>query len=112
MSYVSLVIIGVVVAISFLFWIAKREAQKHGTGTGEEFIGICKSVIETASQKEARKESALALLRERSNLSNADIRQDLRVSSRTVVRYLDELEAEEKVVQVGKIGHSVTYRLK
>ena len=91
---------------------ARKEARKHGTSTKEEFVGICKSAVETASQKEARKESVLALLHERGELGNSEIRAMLGVASRTAVRYLDELEAEGKVEQIGKIGHSVTYRLK
>ena len=45
-------------------------------------------------------------------ISNSEIRKALGVSSRTAVRYLDELEKEGKVEQVGKIGHAVTCRLK
>jgi len=100
------------VAVVALAVYARKEARKHGTSTKEEFVGICKSAVETASQKEARKESALALLRERGELGNSEIRAMLGVASRTAVRYLDELEAEGKVEQIGKIGHSVTYRLK
>ncbi|MBI4159766.1 HTH domain-containing protein [Candidatus Wolfebacteria bacterium] len=51
-------------------------------------------------------------MREREELSNAEVRMALGVSSRTAVRYLDELEAEGKIEQVGKVGHAVTYRLK
>lgn len=92
-------------------WYARKEAKKHGTGVGEELAGICRSAIETASQKEIRKEKALAMLAER-QLSNSEIRKALGVSSRTAVRYMDELERQGKVEQVGKIGHTVTYRLK
>ena len=124
MGQISLFIIAVViVVVVFVSLVSRREAEKHGTSAGEEFVGICRSAIETASEKEERKERALALLRERSasaqgsggtmgNLSNTDIRAALGVSSRTAVRYLDELEKEGKVEQVGKVGHSVTYRLK
>ena len=105
-----IVILVAVVAVLVVF--ARKEAKKHGTNVKEEFVGICKSAVETASQKEARKESVLALLHERGELGNSEIRAMLGVASRTAVRYLDELEAEGKVEQIGKIGHSVTYRLK
>jgi len=52
------------------------------------------------------------MLTEQGELSNAKIRETLGVSSRTAVRYLDELEKKGKVEQVGKIGHAVTYRLR
>ena len=112
MTYLSILIIGVVVAVSFLFWVAKRESKKYGTNAGEELVGICVSAIETASQKEVRKQRVLAMLQKKNGLSNADIRKALGVSSRSVVNYMDELEKEGKVEQIGKVGQSVTYRPK
>jgi len=113
----------VIIIVGFALVVSRKEAGKHGTSakallrvklrTGaEEFVGICKSAVETASQKEARKQKALAMIQERGVLSNAEIREALGVSSRTAVRYLDELEREGKVEQVGKVGHAVTYRVK
>ena len=107
---ISIIII-LVVAVAVLVVFARKEAKKHDTSAKEEFIGICKSAVETASQKEARKQKALAMFVDKSELSNSEIRKALGVSSRTAVRYLDELEAEGKLKQVGKIGHAVTYRL-
>ncbi|MDP3956084.1 MAG: HTH domain-containing protein [bacterium] len=114
MGQISLVIIGAVIIFVLLVLVvsARREAKKHGTSAKEEFVGICASAVETASQKETRKQRALAMIQERGQLSNAEIREALGVSSRTAVRYLDELEKEGKVEQVGKVGHAVTYRLK
>jgi len=113
MGQILLFIIAVVVlVVGFVLVMLSREAKKHGTSAKEEFIGICKSAVETASQKEARKQKALALLIEKKGLSNFEIRKALGVSSRTAVRYLDELEREGKVEQVGIVGHAVTYRLK
>ena len=107
-----LIIILLAVAILALVIFARREAKKYGTGASEELVGICASAIETASQKEVRKQKALAMIREKGDLSNSEIRKALGVSSRTAVRYLDELEKEGKVEQVGKIGQGVTYRLR
>ena|SRR3989344_2458970 len=117
------IIVFLSVAVAALAIFAYREAKKHGTGAGEELVGICASAIETASKKEERKQKALVMIQERSAfaqgsgetkgaISNSEIRKTLGVSSRTAVRYLDELEAEGKVEQVGKIGHAVTYRVK
>ena len=105
-----IVLLGAAVLALAIF--ARREAKKHGTSTKEEFVGICKSAVETASQKEARKQKALAMFADKPELSNYEIRKALGVSSRTAVRYLDELERDGKIEQVGKIGHAVTYRLK
>ncbi len=63
-------------------------------------------------RKNANRDRALALLRERGELSNEEIRKHLGVSRRSAVRYLDDLEREGKVEQVGSSGRGVTYRLK
>ena len=102
----------VIIIVVFVLLVSRREAKKHDTSAKEEFIGICKSAVETASHKEARKQKALAMFEGSKELSNAEIRKALGVSSRTAVRYLDELEREGKVEQVGHVGHAVTYRLK
>ena len=113
MGQILLFIIAVVViVVGFVLVVSRREAGKHGTSAKEEFIGICKSAVETASQKETRKQKALAMFADKPELSNSEIRETLGVSSRTAVRYLDELEADGKVEQVGRVGHAVTYRLK
>jgi len=113
MAGILIFILGILVGgAAVLYFYARREAAQHGTGTAEEVVGICKSAIETASQKEARKDKVLTMLREKTELSNTDIRKALGVSSRTAVRYMDELEKEGKVEQIGKIGYAVTYRLK
>ncbi|OGF64260.1 hypothetical protein A2661_00755 [Candidatus Giovannonibacteria bacterium RIFCSPHIGHO2_01_FULL_45_24] len=112
----------VIIIVGFVLVVSRREAGKHGTAVGEEFVGICKSALETASQKEARKQKIIELFEkpsasaqgsgETKKLSNAEIRKALGVSSRTAVRYLDELEKEGKIEQVGEAGHAVTYRPK
>ena len=111
-SILIFIIILLAAAVGALVVFTRKEAKKHDTSAKEEFIGICKSALETASQKEARKQKALAMFADKPELSNFEIRKALGVSSRTAVRYLDELEKEGKVEQVGKIGHTVTYRLK
>ncbi|MBI2514674.1 HTH domain-containing protein [Candidatus Wolfebacteria bacterium] len=107
---ISIIITAAIIMAAII--IAWREAGKHGTNTKEEFVGICRSAVETASQKETRKQKTLALFAGRSELSNSEIRKTLGVSSRTAVRYLDELEKEGKIEQVGIAGHFVAYRLK
>ena len=67
---------------------------------------------ETAEKKEENKKKILELFEGRAGLSNSDIRESLGLSDRSVVRYMDELEKEGKVEQVGDIGRNVIYRLK
>jgi len=108
----TLVVIIVLALIALLVSYAYREGRRHGTRVSEELVGICKSALETESKKEARKQKVLDLFRQKFELSNHEIRQVLGVSSRTAVRYMDELESDGLVEQVGRIGHAVIYRLK
>ena len=51
------------------------------------------------------------LLKEKGELANADIRDELGVSARTIVNYMDELESEGVVEQIGDTGRDAKYKL-
>lgn len=59
------------------------------------------------TSKRENKEKILALLAEKSELSNVDIRESLGISGRSAIRYMDELEREGKVERVGNTGRGV-----
>ena len=101
MPQTILIIIGLVIIV-LLLW------QK----TREKVVGICAAVMGMDAKKRERKEKILELFASRGSLNNSDIREILKISERSVVRYLDEMEKENKVEQVGSTGRSVTYRLK
>lgn len=101
MTQIILIIIGIAVVALLL----SRKGR-------DKIVGICATAIGLDAKKQENKEKIAALLRERGELSNSDIREALGVSDRSVIRYMDELEREGKVEQVGKTGRSVAYRLK
>ncbi|MCX6717741.1 MAG: hypothetical protein NTU76_03655 [Candidatus Taylorbacteria bacterium] len=103
---VVLVVVGIVLAIALI------EAKKYGTKMKDEFVRICNSAFNRDTKRQGNLDKIVQFFGERNELTNADIRSSLGVSSRTTVRYMDELERTGKVVQLGKIGHTVTYRLK
>jgi len=57
-------------------------------------------------------EKILKYLRAKGKVTNNDIEKLLGVSDATATRYLDELEKEGKVRQIGTTGHAVFYTLK
>ena len=63
-------------------------------------------------QKEEGKAQILEELQEKEKITNNDIEKLLGVSDATATNYLQELENENKIEQVGKTGRSVFYRLK
>jgi len=108
----SIVLYIMLFAVLFVLTFTYREAKKHKTSAIEEFIGICNIALDRTIRKKANIKKIIQLFSQKGEISNHDIRKFLRVSSRTVVRYMDELEKRGKVEQIGKIGHYVTYRLK
>jgi len=62
-------------------------------------------------KKEERKKRIVELLQEKSKISNNDVEKLLGVSDATATNYLQELENEKKIEQVGKTGRFVYYKL-
>jgi predicted HTH transcriptional regulator len=75
-------------------------------------IGIATYVAKQKNEKEARKEKILEMIREKGNVTNNDIETVLGVSDASATNYLQELEREDKIEQVGERGRFVSYRLK
>lgn len=66
-------------------------------------------VEKQVEEKKRNKEAILGILETQSPLTNNHVEQLLGVSDATATRYLDELEKEGKVRQVGTTGRHVYY---
>ena len=73
---------------------------------------VLERILPQAKRKKKNRERLLNLFREKSTLTNKDVRRALGVSARTVVNYMDELEKEGTVEQIGETGRNAHYRLK
>ena len=62
--------------------------------------------------KEARKQRTLEKLAERGKIKTNQVADFLEVSRATAFRYLEELEKEGKIEQIGAYGRNVEYKLK
>jgi predicted HTH transcriptional regulator len=117
MSQTILIIIGAVIVALLLTRKGRKNVLRQAQ---DKLVGICSTALDQTVRKSANKERALAFIKERARstssgqgeTTNAELREHLGVTDRSVVRYLDELEKEGKVEQVGNTGRSVTYRLK
>ncbi len=67
------------------------------------------TVERQTKEKEENKQRILGILETQSPLTNNHVEQLLGVSDATATRYLDELEKEGKIRQVGKTGKHVFY---
>lgn len=121
-SQIILIALGVViVALLLARGTPTRFRTRLRTGK-EKIVGICGAALGLDAKKRENKEKILTLLRKGSasaqgsgetrKLSNSQIREALGVSDRSVIRYMDELEREGKVEQVGNTGRGVLYRLR
>ena len=63
-------------------------------------------------QRQENLEKALELARSKGEIRNNDIETALNVSNATAERYLNELEKQGKLEQIGKTGIKVVYRSK
>lgn len=64
-----------------------------------------------AAQKEKHLQAILELVRQKGEVSNADVRKALGVADSTAQRYFDELEVAGKLRQIGDTGRGVVYKL-
>jgi len=97
MNYLILIIVAVV-GIALGAYFARQ-------GSGGLLAG-------QAKEKAENKEKILEFLRENEKIANNDIEKLLGVSDATATRYMNELEKERKVRQIGKTGNAVYYVLK
>ena len=97
MNYIIIIIIAIAgIALGAYF------ARKRNSGL----------IPEQNRKKQENKQKILDFLRENGKVKNADVENLLGVSDATAERYLDELEKEQKIRQIGTTGHAVYYVLK
>jgi len=99
MNQILFFILGIVVGGVFVWFVIKIPERKKK-----------ESLIERqAREKVANKEAILGLLETQGKLTNNHVEMMLGISDATVTRYLEELEQEGKVRQVGDTGADVYY---
>jgi len=109
MIKIILIIIAIAVVVILL---TRKGREKVIRPVQNKVAGICATALDQTIRKNANKEKALAFIQEKKEVGNEEIREHLNVSRRSVIRYLDELEKEDKIEQIGDIGRGVVYRLK
>lgn len=98
MTYLILIFILIIVILFLIFF---RERIK-------------KTIIYRSSKQkkiEERKKKIIGLLRKKDRITNNEVQKSLGVSDATATRYLDDLEKEGKIKQVGQKGRFVYYKL-
>ena len=96
-----------IIFFAIIFWVIFFLYQKRF----EKRKGIEKIVYRDAGkqQKTQGKERILKELQDKGKITNNDVEKLLGVSDATATNYLQELEDENKIKQIGKTGSGVYY---
>ncbi len=73
---------------------------------------IGRAIRGRSREKNNNKQKIISFLRERGSVTNDEVEEIAGVSNSTAWNYLEELEQEGAIRQVGKTGRSVKYELK
>jgi len=105
MNYLILTLVAIagIIIGSYLTY-AELTRKKYGTNADNLIFG-------QAKKKEENKSEILEFLKGNEKITNNDVEKMLGVSDATATRYLNELEKEQKIKQIGTVGHTVYYRL-
>jgi predicted HTH transcriptional regulator len=98
MKWIILTILGIAVG----YWLARR--GKHPVSDSKVINQ------EGVEEKQKRLVQIIEYFNTHDQVTNNEIEQLLGVSDSAVGRYLDELEQQEKILQIGRTGRSVIYK--
>jgi len=107
-TYIILIFSGLVIAVLLakIYFDSKKPAEQKFANKG-----LAKYQQKLQEKKEKAKEEIVKIIKEKGSASNKDITEALKISEATATRYLDELEKEGKIRQVGKTGKYTFYTL-
>ena len=70
---------------------------------------LIKARVRIQERKRKKLDKIMGLFDTKSQITNKDARGLFRVTKRTIRRYFDQLEREQKIIQVGGVGRGVIY---
>ena len=70
---------------------------------------LYKAKLAIQSRKRKKLDKVMTMFAKQTKISNDEVEKFLHVSDATAERYLNILEKENKIKQVGKTGHAVSY---
>ena len=87
--------------------VTERIVYKTDPNIVQKLLVKARAVIQ--QRKRTKLNKIITLFEANSQITNTDVQKLLRVSSATAVRYLDILENENRITQVGNTGKAVFY---
>lgn len=65
-----------------------------------------------SNEKQNRKERIITFLKEKGTITNNDVEKLLGIADATATKYLQELEREDRIEQIGTHGRFVRYKIR
>lgn len=89
----------------------RRAGQQTHTNNTSSFIQnlLIKARAKIQERKQKKLDKIMAMFNAKPKITNKDIQKLLRISSATSTRYLDILEKQNKIKQIGSTGKAVFY---
>jgi len=114
MTNLIFLIIGFGLGCYYMWWKSKRAESKQNSPVSpkEETSGIDKINESRQNAKAEAKDKILKLFEGKTEITNDDVQRILAVSDATATNYLNELEQEGYITQIGKEGRGVKYTRK
>ncbi|MFH1402478.1 MAG: winged helix-turn-helix transcriptional regulator [Patescibacteria group bacterium] len=106
MNYILLILVAMAGIILGGYFGARKHDPKL-----LKIIGRGGLIFGQAKKKEKNKSKILEFLNSNEKITNNQAEKLLKVSDSTAERYLNELEKEQKIKQIGTVGQGVYYRL-
>ena len=114
-----IILIWVIVGLLWVVW----KSYQHNEADKKEILAVEKERDEFANfgvgleeynkkmqdKKIQAKDKIITLFYKKNKISNKEIIKELDISHSSAMRYLDELEKEGEIKQIGKTGRSVFY---
>jgi len=109
MNQLLVLIIGLLLGGTVVWFLTRRRTtgQLHKSQVSSDKLQEFNA--ERQKERETNKQKILNLLEEKKRIANNDVQALLSISDATATRYLDELEKDGQIKQVGQSGHYVYY---
>jgi predicted HTH transcriptional regulator len=110
---VAAIIILFVLSFGFIgigFYMIYRTQKRAKVETIEQVVSTNRTIVDRSRHKLANKQKILNYINNKGRASNAELRELIGVTDRTIVRYMDELERDGKIRQIGGTGRGVVYK--
>ena len=105
MKEIIYLVVGLVVG-----YVGGRAGRLRDQGSGERVQGLQSPNQKEMEEKRKHLEEVMAYFNSHDAVTNDEVEKMLNISDATAERYLDELEKQGKITQVGKTGRQVTYK--